>query len=216
MSHDGGLPVIDPESPPGSDGQPTDRANAVVHGVLLAAGASERYGGRNKLLERLDDVPLVVHTARTLLAADLEGVTVVIGHEAGRVRDAVTDLRVDVRENEAYAEGRSTSVATGVEAAGGRDADAVLVALGDMPDVAIETVDLLVRTYRAGVADALAAAYEGQRGNPVLFDARYFEALRDVEGDVGGREILLSAGNAVAVETDDPGVLYDIDRPEDV
>lgn len=104
--------------------------------------------------------------------------------------------------NEDYAAGRSTSVAAGVRTV--RERDAVLLALDDMPDVAVETVDLLVAAYRKGAGTALAAASDGLRGNPVLFSSRHFDDLCDVDGDIGGREILLQAAGAAAVETGDP------------
>lgn len=219
------LRVIDPPESLGSESVRTDQAgrttpdarpDATVHGVVLAAGTSSRYGDPNKLLEVVDDRPLVLTATRTLLSADVDGVTVVVGHEADRVLEAIAPLEVEVRKNEAYAEGQSTSVATGIEAARQRDVDAVLVALGDMPDIDSESVDVVIETYRRGDGDAVAAAYNGNRGNPVLFDRRYFDALVGVEGDVGGREILRSDPDAIAVETGDPGVLYDVDRPTDI
>jgi molybdenum cofactor cytidylyltransferase len=85
-----------------------------------------------------------------------------------------------------------------------------------MPWVTTSTVDLLADAYRRGIADILAAAYEGERGNPTLFGADYFETLADIEGDVGGRELLTESGEAVGIETGDPGVRRDIDRPADL
>jgi molybdenum cofactor cytidylyltransferase len=206
------LPVLDPAELPG----PADRPDAAVHAVVLAAGTSSRFGANNKLLEAVDGEPIVVQSTRALLAADLAAVTVVVGHEADRVRAALADLDVDVRHNRAFADGQSTSVATGVAAARDAGADAVVLALGDMPDVSFDAVDALVDAYRKGAGSALAVACEGHRGNPVLFDGEYFDGLADVDGDVGGREILLGEDDAAAVETGDPGVLYDVDRPEDL
>lgn len=206
------LQVVDPATLSEDD----ERPEASVHGVVLAAGTSSRYGERNKLLESRDGSPLLSHVVQTLLVSELDGVTVVVGFEADRVREAVAEFDVTVRENEAFQEGQSTSVATGVTAAREQDADALLVALGDMPDVSTQTVDELIRAYRRGVGDAIAASWEKTRGNPVLFDSGYFDDLAAVDGDVGGREILLSDENAVAVETGDPGVVRDVDRPEDL
>lgn len=192
-----------------------DAPDASVHGVVLAAGMSDRYGDRNKLLESFEGKPLVRHAASTVTSSLVTGVTVVVGHEAERVAAVVDELDVELRHNPDYEAGQSTSIAAGIAAAREHDADAVLVALGDMPRVAVETVDTLVRTYDAGVADAVAAAYRAERGNPVLFDRTYFDDLAAVDGDVGGRAILLDDSDAVAVETGDPGVRYDIDRPAD-
>lgn len=193
----------------------TEPGEISVHGVVLAAGTSSRYGDRNKLLEPFEGKPVVSHAVDTLVESSVSAVTVVVGYEAQRVTEAVDDSTINVRENEAFADGQSTSVVTGVEAARERDADAVVFALGDMPAVSAETVDSLIAAYASGVGDAVAAAYEGKRGNPVLFDQKYFDTLLDVDGDVGGRDILRENTDAVAVATDDPGVVYDIDRPAD-
>jgi len=207
------LPVVDPPEGLTAEGS----ASKTVHGVVLAAGTSSRYGERNKLLEPINDKPLLRHAIEPLLAADLDGVTVVLGHEAEVVRDAISDLLdredVAVTVNDRYADGQSTSVAAGVDAARERGVHGVLIALGDMPSVSVDAIEALLATYRAGQEAALAAAVEGERGNPVLFDRRYFDDLCAVDGDVGGRELLLADG--VAVETGDPGVLRDVDRPNE-
>jgi molybdenum cofactor cytidylyltransferase len=200
------LPVVDP---------PFDNAGtaARVEGILLAAGTSDRYGDRNKLLATHDGDPLVRRAVRTLATGPVEAVTVVVGHDADRVADAVSGFGVETVHNDAYATGQASSVRTGVRAIRDR-ADAVVVALGDMPFVAPSTIETLVDAHAAGVGDALAAACEGRRGNPVLFDRRFFDALVDVTGDVGGRELLLRHGRLI--ETGDPGVRRDVDVPSDL
>ena len=203
------LPVVDPPT----EHEPT----ASVAGVLLAAGTSSRYGGPNKLLESVDGEPMVRRSARALLDADLDSVTVVLGHEADRVRDALTGFGVAFVANPDYESGQASSVGRAVEhlqEAG--DADAVVFALGDMPFVDSASVDALVATFEATGRSALAAGCDGQRGNPVLFAAEHFDALADASGDVGGRGVLLGADDAAVVETGDPGVLRDVDRPDDL
>ncbi|MCU4926879.1 nucleotidyltransferase family protein [Halobacteria archaeon AArc-dxtr1] len=206
------LPVVEPPESAvagGSDTTPT------VAAVLLAAGTSSRYGERNKLLATHDGAPLVRRAARTLLDARVESVTVVVGHEADHVRDALADLDVEIVHNDAYETGQASSVRVGVRAVRNR-ADAVLIALGDMPFVSPATVDALVASYEAGTGDALAAAHDGARGNPVLFDARFFDDLTAVDGDIGGRELLLESEAGALVAVDDPGVRRDIDTPADL
>ncbi|PHQ46098.1 molybdopterin-guanine dinucleotide biosynthesis protein A [Halorubrum sp. C3] len=123
---------------------------------------------------------------------------------------------MSVVHNDAYEAGQATTVRRGVAAIRDRDGAAALIALGDMPFVSVESVDRLVAAYRAGVGDALAAGFGGVRGNPVLFDERHFDALSDVAGDTGGREILLTDDRSALVETGDEGVLADVDRDEDL
>jgi molybdenum cofactor cytidylyltransferase len=215
------IPVVEPPF----DGE---RSSVTVAGVLLAAGTSSRFGDENKLLATVAGEPIVRRALEPLLAADLAAVFVVVGHEADAVRSAVSDPPVTVVRNDEYEAGQATSVRRGVEAvtghAGesteggerGEPVDGVLFALGDMPDVRAETVGTLVDAFAADAGDPLVAACDGRRGNPVLFGARFFDRLARVEGDTGGREILLSADRTRLVETGDPGVRRDVDRPEDL
>lgn len=188
---------------------------ARVAGVLLAAGTSARFGDDNKLLATLDGEPLVRHAARALVDASVAPVVVVVGHEADRVRDALAGLDLRFVANNAYAEGQSTSVRAGIGALD--DAvDAAVIALGDMPFVDPDTVGTLVAAYEAGVGDAVAAAHDGQRGNPVLFDRRFFADLAAVAGDIGGRQVLREADDATCIAVPDSGVRRDVDGPGDL
>jgi molybdenum cofactor cytidylyltransferase len=208
-----GLPVVDPDHVD----VPADRDAPTVAGVLLAAGTGSRFRSGNKLLATVDGEPVVARAARSMLSA-LPAVVAVVGHDAdrvGAVLSAVDDGgRLAVVGNPDYREGQATSVRAGVRAAG--DADAVVIALGDMPRVTPETVGALVRAYRGGAGTALAAAFEGRRGNPVLFDAEHFAALTAVDGDTGGRAVLLSGDRSALVETGDPGVCRDVDTVDDL
>lgn len=205
---DPSLPVASPPTDP-------NPVESDIWGVLLAAGTSARYGDRNKLLRNVDGDPMVRRALESLLNADLAGIVAVVGYEAVRVEEAIRETSAEVCRNDSYDEGQSTSVRAGVGYADQRGADAVLIALGDMPYVSSETVDALLAAYDSTTRSALAAAYDGRRGNPVVFGSEHFDALTDIDGDVGGREILLRADDAALIETDDPGVLRDIDTPDD-
>jgi len=200
-----------------------------VVGVVLAAGLSSRFGEGDKLLATLDGDPLVVHAVRTLTGADLDAVAVVVDPasdvpgalaDAGLAGDGSdTDAGADVAlvENPDAAAGQATSVRRGVAwARGEADADAVAFALGDMPRVRPETVGRLVAAWRDGRGSALAAAHDGRRGNPVLFDSRHFDALAAVSGDTGGRSVVESAADSALVETGDPGIRRDVDTRADL
>ncbi|SEW31298.1 nucleotidyltransferase family protein [Halobacterium jilantaiense] len=203
------LPVVDPPSE--RDGDST------VAGVLLAAGTSSRYGDANKLLEAVDGEPMVRRSARTLLGASLDSVTVVLGCDADRVRDALDGLPVDLVANPDYETGQASSVRRAVDhLRQTADPDAAVFALGDMPYVDPASVDALAAAFDATGRSALAAGHDGQRGNPVLFAAEHFDALADISGDTGGRRVLLDADDAAVVATGDSGVRRDVDKPDDL
>jgi molybdenum cofactor cytidylyltransferase len=207
---DGSVPIAEPPDDPPETG-------VRVGGALLAAGTSSRFGDRNKLLATHEGKPLVRHAAETLLAAGLDPIVVVVGHEAERVRDALGDMPVEFVRNPSYESGQATSVRTAIEALRDREGvEAAVIALGDMPFVEPATIDALVAAYAAGVGDALAPAHDGRRGNPVLFDRRFFDELAGVEGDTGGRGVLLGSDSAALVAVPDPGVRRDVDEPTDL
>ncbi len=201
------LPVIDP-----AEGRVTGAAS--IAAILLAAGTSTRYGEANKLLATVGDDPVVHAAAQSLLAAEPDAAVAVLGHEADRVRAALNGLPFTVVENPDYCEGQATSVARGMTSIPA-EVDAAVIALGDMPAIAPETVGMLVRTFRETGRSALAAGYEGRRGNPVLFDRTHFDRLAELTGDRGGRDILRTADDAAIVETGDPGVRLDLDERDD-
>lgn len=207
----GDLPVVGP-----AEGDEPDAGSPTVAGVLLAAGTGSRFGDANKLLATLDGEPLVRHAARTLVAAGLDPLVAVLGHDADRVATALDGLPFRIVRNDAYRQGQATSVRIGVEALANDDVDAAVFALGDMPCVDAESVRALVETYGRTEWTALAAAFEGERGNPVLFDRRHFAALAGVSGDRGGRAILREGDASALVETGDPGVRRDVDTPADL
>lgn len=203
-------PVVSP--PFSQQGDRTVAEDPRIVAVVLAAGMSSRFGPQNKLLADWAGAPVIVHAVRTAVESRVDAVHVVVGHDAERVRAAVEHLDVSIARTEAYARGQSASVCRGVRAARDDGGDVILFVLGDMPAVAPESLDALIAGYLAGVGDPIAAACNGVRGNPVLFGSRHFDALLNLTGDDGGRELLLTDDRARCVETGDPGILVDVDR----
>ena len=189
-------------------------------GILLAAGRGRRFdpeGRRNKLLQLLPDGdPVVVASARHLLAV-LPRVIAVVPAADGGVAAALRALGCDVTTCEQADSGMAASLVHAIgHSLSGTDtqADAWLVALGDMPFVAPATMHALLAALGRG-ADIAAPAMQGRRGNPVAFGAAHLPALLALQGDAGARGLLRSAAVA-EVEVDDPGIFRDIDTPADL
>lgn len=186
-----------------------------VVAVVLAGGRGTRFEDGNKLLATVDREPIVSRAARSLDVNGVDYTVAILGHEADAVREIVAPTVDETRNNPEYARGQSRSVRVGTRAASERGADAALFLPGDMPCIDESTVKRLVETYREDRHDVVVPTYEGQRGNPVLFDATHFDALRDVTGDTGGRA-LLEAADVHRVPVDDPGIRIDIDTVADL
>ncbi len=186
-----------------------------IGAVVLAAGRSSRMGDRNKLLEDIDGTPLVALTLVMLQKSRADEIVIVTGHDAAPIEEIASSLGVTTAHNPAYADGLSTSLRTGL-ATLGPDLDGVLVCLADMPDLTADIVNRLIERFnpaeRAGI---VVPVVQGQRGNPVLFDAIYREEISGVTGDTGAREVLrLHPDDVAEVELDDAAVLTDLDTPE--
>ena len=160
----------------------------MIAGVVLAAGASTRFGGQ-KLLAPLDGTPVVRWSVQALLDAGLAEVVVVLGRDAAGVRAALAGLPARCLVNPAYAEGMSTSLRAGVGALGNVVRAAVL-ALGDQPRVGAAVVRALCEGYRASRQPLVVPSYAGARGNPVLVDRSLFGELLAVTGDEGARGVI--------------------------
>ena len=180
--------------------------------ILLAAGQGSRFGG-DKLIHPLHGVPLAAHAVRHLRAAGLAVVAVVKpGDEALAALLNAEGCTVTVCP-EAGA-GMGHSLAHGVRATAG--AGGWLVALADMPAVRPVTIARIVEALDAG-ASLVAPFHRGERGHPVGFAATHRAALMQLAGDVGARSLMQAQRHAlVALDVDDPGVLYDVDRRGDL
>lgn len=181
--------------------------------ILLAAGAARRMAGRDKLLEPVDGRPLLATLAERALASRAREVLVVLPPESAARRAALAGLRVRIVLADGHAEGMGASLRAGM-AALASDAAAVVVMLGDMPEVAALGIDALITAHADGGAICRAVDPRGGPGHPVLFDRRHFDALAASAGDAGARALIRSEGARV-VEVPLPGATVDLDTPED-
>jgi molybdenum cofactor cytidylyltransferase len=183
----------------------------VIAGILLASGASTRFGG-DKLLATLEGRPVVRWSAEALAGA-VDDLVVVVRDEASPIREALEGLPVRWAINPDAEHGMSTAIRAGI-AAVPADVDAAIIALGDQPLVDPRVAEALVARWREGGATAVQPRYADGHGHPVLFDASLFPTLRALEGDVGARAVLDSAGDALALLSVAGLRPIDVDTPE--
>jgi molybdenum cofactor cytidylyltransferase len=192
-----------------------------LEAIVLAGGAGSRFGG-GKLSAAWRGGALIDGALGAAFAAPVRSVTVVTGADAA-VEAAVRafaarageSARLKVVHCAEHAEGMGATLRTGVERLP-RDAAGAFVFLGDMPLIPPAILPRLAAAVAAG-ASAAAPCFDGERGHPVLFSGSLLSQLRTLSGDQGARDLLRSLGHELAlVDTDDPGVLVDIDTPGDL
>lgn len=183
-----------------------------VAAVLLAAGASRRFGGA-KLVAEVDGAPLVARTSRVLLAAGLSPVRVVLGAWEREVRAALSGIAVELVVNPRWEEGMLSSVICGLGALPGR----VAVSPADLPFLTAASVAAIVNASRVHPEAVCVPRFEGRRGHPIVLPpsaiarvlawpetARLSDVLRQPDLEV------------VDVEVADSGGLRDADVPADL
>ena len=184
-----------------------------VAGVVLAAGASSRLGS-NKLLIEFGGETIVRRAARRALEADLAPVIVVLGVEADRVAETLGGLDVVLVVNRDHAGGMHGSMQAGI----GRvpaDCEAAVVVLADMPLVTSAMSAGLVARFRRGPEPLVISRYGEVQAPPTLYARALFPALR-AAGEGGGRRVVRDHSHEAAAMDWPPGLLADLDRPEDV
>ena len=191
-----------------------------IPGIVLAAGASHRFG-QNKLLIPLGGHAVLYHALQAALTAPLDPVILVLGYESDKALQALEELRgspkLRVLKNFHWAQGRAESLKLGLAAAPAHAPGAVVL-LGDMPLV---TQALIARVVQAFLrAHTLCfPIYRGLPGRPVAIPRELFGEFAQLCGDASGLPILQKYWErAIKLDLtpDEEPTQWDIDTPEDL
>jgi molybdenum cofactor cytidylyltransferase len=191
-----------------------ERNRGTIAAVLLAAGTSSRMGS-NKLFLSLQGESVLRRAVGRALAAGLEPVLVVLGHERERAEKELVGLRCTTVVNPDYAQGIHTSLRTGIAAAP-EDAAAALVMLADMPFVTHQMLRAVVDRYRAGTSPLVVSSYEGVEAPPMLYDRSLFAELRALGGEGCGKKVVKRHRKESLEVAWPASALRDLDVPGDV
>jgi molybdenum cofactor cytidylyltransferase len=184
-----------------------------IHVVVLAAGASTRFGATKQLV-RVSGRPLM-HTIVSR-AVELAGhsVTVVLGAHAGELAPLLKHSPATVSVNREWSEGIASSIREGL-AHTPATADGVLILLADQAAVTTEDLRRLAGAWRRNPASIAAAQYAGGVGVPAIFPRWCFRELNELRGDRGAQSLLQRHVDRL-VRLPMPSAELDIDRPEDL
>ena len=184
--------------------------------VMLAAGASKRMRGRDKLLENIDDEPLLRRSVKRAAATGSE-VYVTLPCDAPERLAAVAQLPVTLVFVKDASDGMAHSLRAAINIIP-KDSDGVLIALADMPELTEGDFTRIIKAFSEDSVQRIHRAYTegGTPGHPVLFPRRLFSALSSLAGDTGARKILQDQSEEiVCVPLAGDHALMDLDTPED-
>jgi molybdenum cofactor cytidylyltransferase len=182
-----------------------------VAAIVAAAGLSRRMGICKQLLD-LGGKTALARCLETILAGGVEEIVVVVGVTGELLAAEAGRFPVRVVVNDDPAGDMASSVRVG-RAAISATASAVIVALCDYPLVLPATVASLKESHAREPDCIVIPAHCGQRGHPLLIPRMILEEL---QGDLTLRDLVRGAPDRLRViEVNDPGILFDMDTPED-
>lgn len=191
----------------------TGRRSPGVGAVILAAGDAVRMG-RSKALLPLEGRTflevLVDRFARTGIAP----IIVVLGAAAEEIQLTIKLTLARIVLNPDPSRGQLSSIHCGLDALAPGEVDAVFIAPVDTPRVGVQTLRRMVDSLPG--RSLVVPAYRGRRGHPTLFSSSLFPALRQAPPDQGARAVVHATPDRLELDTDDPSVLEDFDRLEDL
>lgn len=191
----------------------TGKAADALFAIVLAAGASTRFGSPKQLV-RVAGRPLL-HTALTR-ASEVTGsaVIVVLGSGAAELGASLKHSPGSIVINQEWREGLASSIRAGIARLPLTCAGAMLL-LADQPAVTADDLKRLAGTWRKQPQYIAAALYSGGMGVPAIFPRTLFRELAQLRGDVGARSLLRRHADRV-VRVPMPSAAVDVDTPEDL
>lgn len=177
-----------------------------ICGIILAAGLSSR-AGIFKLTFRICSKPVIEHVVETMSHV-CQSIIVVTGYQAEKLSYLGAQYEnIRLIRNERYNEGMFGSVKSGLNLS---DADRFFIIPGDCACVSPRTYSSLAQAD----GDIVVPVYNGRKGHPVLIGRAAAASILESRFPTL-RDHILAAGFRT-FETDDAGILMDIDCPEDI
>lgn len=170
-----------------------------IHVILLAAGNSRRFGN-NKLLYPYKGKPMYQHVLEIVAHMDeteFQEFTIgekIVVTQYEEIMESAQQAGFRCLRNSEPELGISHSIRMGIEAieefAMCEAQDAILFAVCDQPELTEEIFYGLIRSYEAS-SKRIACAADGERlGNPVIFESAYWEELKSLCEEQGGKTVL--------------------------
>jgi len=172
---------------------------------------------RNKLLITINRKPMIRKVVESALSSKVDEVIVVLGWEAKKISDALTDLPCRFVVNRDYRRGQSSSVKAGLrEVAAGTEA--VLILPGDVAMIDPHSINKVIEAYNNRNALIVVASYSGRPGHPILLSKDLFKEIEVIDEATFGLKSVLNRHKSEVrmVETGSENVLRDVDTPEDL
>ena len=187
----------------------------MITAVILAAGASKRMG-QPKMLLPWGNGTVLTQVITVFQNAGIEDILVITGGARQQVEELVSSLSVRTAYNENHTSGEMvSSIQCGIKLLTSQT-QAILIGLGDQPQVQEGSVRLVCEAYRALKSNLVVPSYQKRRGHPWLVAYPFWDELLAMKSPRSPRDFLNTHHDEIQyVEVNDPNILADLDTPED-
>jgi molybdenum cofactor cytidylyltransferase len=184
-----------------------------LHAIVLAAGASTRFGSAKQLV-RIGDRPLLSLVAGRAAEVVGQALLIVLGAQAAELAPLLKHSAGSTVVNRDWREGLASSIRTGIARLPPSCAGVMLV-LADQACVTAEDLRRLAGAWRRQPLGVAAAQYGGTVGAPAIFPRHLFSELSDLRGDSGARVLLKRHADSL-VKVPMTSAAFDLDTPDDL
>jgi molybdenum cofactor cytidylyltransferase len=182
--------------------------------IILAAGASTRMK-KQKLLLPFNGKTIIETVVENVVKSVNSNVIVVLGSHSEQIQQQLVSYDIQFCINDKYLSGMLSSAICGFSAVP-REAKAVLVFLGDQPQIPASAATLVIEAWNHSKKGIVIPVFNGKRGHPVLIETRYKSEIEQLDLEKGLRLLSEKFKNDVCeVECKIPEILRDIDTPEE-
>jgi len=184
--------------------------------LIMAAGASRRLGQPKQLVD-YHGQSLIRRISKECIDAKIGRVTVVTGFNHEEIEKEISDLKVNIFYNAVWEEGLGASIRNSLKHVldNKPQTNAILLTMVDQPFVNADHLKKLAKAYDPSRPMIIASAYSSTFGVPVLFDSQYFEEMKQLKGDEGGKKIFVKYLRNIVEIPFIQGAI-DIDEKEDL
>ena len=185
-----------------------------IWGIVLAAGASTRMK-KQKMLLPFNGKTIIESVISNAIPALDKNIIVILGANRDKISKEISNLQVNLVENQHHADGMLSSVICGINALPVKTG-AFLVYLGDQPQITSDVTFKVIDAYKDSGKGIVIPVFKHKRGHPVLIDNKYKSEIQKLDPEKGLRHLMEKFSNDIyEIECGRSEILRDIDTPQD-